>query len=94
MRALKITKERLTEGVRLLEERENGAALLLPAKGGGITVPECLEKSGRYLTFFLTVQEAHSMAFNWNFYKRGKRSRHLRRGLGFWAACGRGSVWI
>ncbi|MFR3251519.1 MAG: hypothetical protein ACLTQL_10850 [Eisenbergiella sp.] len=45
MRALKITKERLTEGVRLLEERENGAALLLPAKGGGITVPECLEKA-------------------------------------------------
>ena len=73
MRALKITKERLTEGVRLLEERENGATLLLPAKGGGITVPECLEKSGRYLTFFLTVQEAHSMAFNWNFYKKGEK---------------------
>ena len=62
MKQIEITSERLTEGTELLEKAGAGASLLLPADGGGILLPECIQSGERYLTFFLTVQEEHSMA--------------------------------
>ena len=64
MKQIEITSERLTKGTELLEKTGAGASLLLPADGGGILLPECIQSGERYLTFFLTVQEEHSMAFN------------------------------
>ena len=72
MKQIEITSERLTKGTELLEKTGAGASLLLPADGGGILLPECIQSGERYLTFFLTVQEEHSMAFNWNFYRKGE----------------------
>ena len=42
--------------------------LLLPAAGGGISLPEVAAASQRYLTFSLTVMEEHSMAFELRVY--------------------------
>ena len=72
MKSIELTTERLTEKTKLLEKTKAGARLLLPAEGGGILLPECIRSQERYLTFFLTVQEEHSMAFNWNFYRKGE----------------------
>lgn len=46
--------------------------LVLPKQGGGILLPECIRTEKRYLTFFQTVEENHSTAFQWNFYVEGE----------------------
>ena len=43
MKQIEITSERLTEGTELLEKAGAGASLLLPADGGGILLPECIQ---------------------------------------------------
>lgn len=55
MKQIEITSERLTGGTELLEKKGAGACLLLPAGGGGMLLPECVQFKERYLTFFLTV---------------------------------------
>lgn len=72
MRKLEITKERLGRGTRLLAQEEGSARLLLSKEGSGILLPELLTCKERYLTFFLTVEEEHSMAFNLQIYAKGE----------------------
>lgn len=75
MRYLEITKESLGEGTKLLGQDATGVRLLLPAAGGGLLLPELLTCKERYLTFFLTVEEAHSMAFNLQFWAEGEEGK-------------------
>lgn len=63
MKQIHITKERLTKEVKILEQNEDNTVLKLPKQGGGIELPELKTCSERYLTFYLTVCEEHSMAF-------------------------------
>lgn len=74
MQKLRITQERLGEGTRLVGQNAAGTdcELVLPAKGGGILLPELMSCRERYLTFFLTVKEGHSMAFQLQFFVKGE----------------------
>lgn len=73
MKPITIDQTRLTDKVVLQKRENDSVTLLLPAKGGGIYLPECMQCSERYLTFFLTNEEDHSMAFNMLFYCRGEK---------------------
>lgn len=73
MRKLQISDERLGAGTKLLKQEEDKVTLLFSGNGSSIRLPELLTCSERYLTFFLTVEEEHSMAFNLLLYAKGEK---------------------
>lgn len=73
MRRIELTEARLGAGTRILEQKGRETTLLLSQQGSGILLPELLTCKERYLTFFLTVEEEHSMAFNLEIYAKGEK---------------------
>lgn len=57
-------EEQLCKDVKLLYQKADQICLKLPAEGGGIRLPQIKECQERYLSFYLTIKEEHSMSMN------------------------------
>ncbi len=74
MKAIRILEEeKLCNNVRILEEDDDFVLLTLPKEGGGVILPQIHDRKERYLSFYLTINEVHSMAMNLFFF--GKENK-------------------
>lgn len=74
--------EKLCNDVKVLEQKEKSICLSLPKEGGGVLFPQIKEREERYLSFYLTVKEEHSMAMNLFFYGKEEEEPILRLRFG------------
>lgn len=83
MKQIVINRKRLTEGTVLLEQGEGMCRLQLSKQGAGIELPELVECRERFLTFYVTVEEKHSIPMHLLFYVPGeeKHALEVRFGL-------------
>ena len=80
---MKIDPKNVTEGVKVLSELpDGGLRLLVPKEGGGIYIPELRESDARYMSFYLTILEDHSMAFHLNLYEAGQTDETFKLRFG------------
>lgn len=71
MKAIKILEEeKLCKNVKVIEQGEESICLSLPKEGGGVLFPQIKERKERYLSFYLTVKEEHSMSMNLFFFSK------------------------
>lgn len=68
MKMIEIQNSMLTVGSRPQDGEGTELCLGLSKEGGGVRIPGLAESTERYLSFYLTVKEEHSMAFEFNLY--------------------------
>jgi hypothetical protein len=85
MQGIPIVQELLLEETKILSGTQNDAVLLLSKDGSGLSLPQLVRHSERYLTFFIELLEDHSIPMNFFFYSReepqGKPAFNLRFGI-------------
>ena len=83
MQKIKINKEALTEGSVLLAQEEGAYSLQLAKSGSGILLPQLMDCPEHLLTFYIEVEEEHSLPMHLLLYVRGEEepAMEVRFGL-------------
>lgn len=64
MKNIDIVKDALINGAEITSGNACSAELSLPAQGGGLALPQLINCTERYLTFFIEALEEHSVTMN------------------------------
>ena len=70
MQSIDIRSEALTQGTKILSGSSREATLCLPAGGGGLSLPQLITCTERYLTFNVEALGENSVALIFNFYSK------------------------
>lgn len=83
MQKIKINKEALTEGTVLLAQEEGAYSLQLAKSGSGILLPQLMDCPEHLLTFYIEVEEEHSLPMHLLLFARGEEepAMEVRFGL-------------
>lgn len=74
---IRVSQKCLTEGTTFLEQGEKSCSLQLSKHGAGILLPQLIVCKEHLLTFYVTVQEEHSLPMHLLFYVRGEEEPAL-----------------